>query len=104
MPHPLQFLIDQRLGEAAGKGEFDDLPGSGKPIPDLDVTRDPVLDRLMKEAGAHSPAVLLSKEIKTAEQELNNMTDPAERVAKQRALADLRLKIAIEIEAARKHR
>ena len=61
MPHPLQFLIDQRLGEAASKGEFDGLPGAGKPIPDLDIAQDPVLDRLMKEALAHSPAVLLAK-------------------------------------------
>ena len=104
MPHPLQFLIDQRLGEAESKGAFENLPGSGKPIPDLDIAKDPVLDRLMKEAGAHSPAVLLSKEIKAVEEALKEVTDPAERVAKQRELADLRLKIAIEIEAARKHK
>ncbi len=28
--------IDKQIREAADRGEFDNLPGAGKPIPDLD--------------------------------------------------------------------
>jgi hypothetical protein len=34
-------LAERRIREAMAAGEFDRLPGSGKPIPDLDVGDDP---------------------------------------------------------------
>src|SRR5262245_2260403 len=33
--------IEQQIREAQGKGEFDDLPGAGKPLPDIDKPYDP---------------------------------------------------------------
>ena len=33
--------IEQRLAELAEEGYFDDLPGSGRPIPDLDLIYSP---------------------------------------------------------------
>jgi hypothetical protein len=41
---PLEFwesLAERRIREAAERGEFDDLPGSGRPLPGLDGTYDP---------------------------------------------------------------
>ena len=41
---PIEFfesLAERRLREAAERGEFDDLPGAGRPIPGLDGTYDP---------------------------------------------------------------
>ena len=32
--------IDKQIREAMERGDFDDLPGKGKPIPDLDKPRD----------------------------------------------------------------
>ena len=36
----LDHLVEQRIREAQARGEFDDLPGAGKPIPDLDHADD----------------------------------------------------------------
>ena len=41
---PIEFfesLAERRLREAAERGEFDDLPGAGRPIPGLGGTYDP---------------------------------------------------------------
>jgi len=41
---PIEFfesLAERRIREAAERGEFDDLPGSGQPLPGLTGTYDP---------------------------------------------------------------
>ena len=40
-PRYIPSLADRRIREAMEKGEFDDLPGAGKPIPDLEDGYDP---------------------------------------------------------------
>ena len=35
-----ESLVEQRIREAQERGEFDDLPGAGKPIPDIDAPHD----------------------------------------------------------------
>jgi hypothetical protein len=37
----LDLLIEKQILAAMERGEFDDLPGKGKPLPDLDVQRSP---------------------------------------------------------------
>lgn len=32
--------IDKQIRDAEARGEFDDLPGKGKPLPDIDTPRD----------------------------------------------------------------
>lgn len=51
----LDFLVEQRLSEAVSRGEFDDLPGAGKP---LALDDDPLVPeelrlahRILKNAG-----------------------------------------------------
>ena len=34
-------LVERQIREAMDRGEFDNLPGAGKPIPDLDAPYDP---------------------------------------------------------------
>ncbi len=36
-----ESIADRRIREARAAGYFDDLPGAGKPIPDLDTERPP---------------------------------------------------------------
>jgi anion-transporting ArsA/GET3 family ATPase len=36
-----QSFIERKIEEAIAAGEFDDLPGAGKPISDLDLSYDP---------------------------------------------------------------
>jgi hypothetical protein len=51
----LQLIAERRIAEAAVQGEFDDLPGAGKP---LDLAEDPLVpeeqrmaNRILKNAG-----------------------------------------------------
>ncbi|MGW2216478.1 DnaJ family domain-containing protein [Nonomuraea sp. NPDC001684] len=37
---PFESWIDRQIREAAERGEFDDLPGAGKPLPGLDRRHD----------------------------------------------------------------
>jgi hypothetical protein len=37
---PFETWADRQIREAEERGEFDDLPGKGKPIPDLDKVGD----------------------------------------------------------------
>lgn len=39
--HTIQRVAENRIREAMEAGEFDDLPGLGKPIPDIDEPYDP---------------------------------------------------------------
>ncbi len=54
-PHGLSWesWIDRQIREATERGEFDDLPGAGKPIPDLDKPHDEMwwVKRKLREEG-----------------------------------------------------
>ncbi len=62
--------IDQQVREAEERGEFKDLPGSGKPIPGLDKPFDElwwVRDKLRREGLTYMPpSVALRKEANDA--------------------------------------
>ncbi|MEL6572501.1 MAG: DUF1992 domain-containing protein [Pseudomonadota bacterium] len=103
MTHPLDSLIDQIVGAATKRGEFDDLPGKGKPLPAVENPQDAVLARVMKEADATSPVVIIRKQILAAQDKLKGLTDPDARKAKMQVIADLHTQLAIEMEAFRKY-
>lgn len=68
--------VDQQIREAMARGEFDDLPGAGKPIPDLGSTHDPDwwVKRLVereKITGVLPPALQLRKEDARLEEALD---------------------------------
>ena len=48
-----QSDVDRKIREARERGEFDNLPGAGKPIPDLGKTHDELwwVKRLLKREG-----------------------------------------------------
>jgi hypothetical protein len=49
---PWESWIDRQIRRAEERGEFDDLPGAGRPIPDLDKPFDElwwVKDKLRRE-------------------------------------------------------
>lgn len=102
MDHPLIDHISRVIAKAEQDGAFDDLPGAGKPIADLHAPGDAVLDRLMRESGAKPQAVALSREIAEAKARLAGLTGEAERKVEMRRLADLEMRLAIEMEAMRR--
>ena len=67
----LDFLVEQKLLEAVSRGEFDDLPGAGRP---LDLDDEPLIPedlrlayRILKNAGFVPPEVETLNEIAALE-------------------------------------
>src|SRR5918999_5368996 len=67
----LDFLVEQKLLEAVSRGEFDDLPGAGRP---LSLDDDPLIPedlrlayRILKNAGFVPPEVETLNEIAALE-------------------------------------
>ena len=62
--------VERRIREATERGEFDNLPGAGKPIPDLDEPHDElwwVKRKLRREHLAYlPPTIALRKEAEAA--------------------------------------
>jgi hypothetical protein len=61
--------IDQQIREATERGDFDDLPGRGKPLPGLDRPYDELWwlkDKLRRENIAHLPPALKIKKEREA--------------------------------------
>ncbi len=62
--------IDRQIRDAQERGEFEDLPGAGEPIPDLDKPHDEnwwVKDKLRREGLTYMPpSVALRKEASDA--------------------------------------
>jgi Domain of unknown function (DUF1992) len=65
-----QSWVEQRIREAQERGEFDNLPGAGKPIPDLDQPYDElwwIRRKLHEEKLSYLPPTLaLRKEAEDA--------------------------------------
>jgi hypothetical protein len=95
----LEQLVEQRLQEAMQRGEFDDLPGCGRPLALADDTLVPeelrVAYRLLKNAGYLPPEVQLGNEIQAAEQLLSRVQDNDERDYVQRRLRCLQLRLSL---------
>lgn len=103
MPHPLDALIDQIVQKAAARGDLDNLPGAGKPLNLTGNPQDALLHRIMSEADAKAPVVILRQQILTAQDNLKSITDDAARRTQMVYIAELQTKLAIEMEAFRKY-
>jgi Domain of unknown function (DUF1992) len=67
---PWESWLDRQIREAEERGEFDDLPGAGQPIPGLDKPFDDqwwVKDKLRREGLTYmAPSTALRKEANDA--------------------------------------
>ncbi len=70
-------LAEARIAEAMQSGQFDDLPGSGEPVPAEPSSLVPgdlkVAYRLLKNAGYSPPEVVLIREIREVEHLMANL-------------------------------
>ena len=86
--------IDKQIREAEERGEFEDLPGAGKPIPDLDQPFDElwwVKSKLQREGLSYMPpSVALRKEAHDALEEVSRARSEAQ---VRRLVADINRKI-----------
>lgn len=86
-------IAEVRIAGAMERGEFDDLPGAGRPL-NLDDNRHvpPELRagyRLLKNAGCIPPEVECRREIRRVEELIAAVDEPGERSKAQRRLSFL---------------
>jgi len=86
----LQNIAERRIQEAMGRGEFDNLPGKGKPIVQEDLSGVPeelrMAYKILKNAGCVPPEVELTNEVGSLRRLLLEMEDGEERRKKLREL------------------
>lgn len=93
----LDKIAEEKIREAIEKGEFDNLPGKGKPLnleDDSHLPQDIRLSyKILKNAGCLPPELELRKEIHTMEELLSNMEDTQEKYRQMKKLNLLILKL-----------
>jgi hypothetical protein len=94
----IERIAEQRIREALERGEFDDLPGAGKPL-DLDDDTDvpPQLRaayRILKNSGFVPPEIEVRRELANAEQLLRQALSHEDRQRANRRLEFLLVKLA----------
>jgi hypothetical protein len=89
-----QDLIEKKIKEAQQRGEFDNLPGKGKPLELEDDSRVPedlrLAYKILKNADCLPPEIELKKEIRQMEDMLDSIPDEKERY---RLIKKINLKI-----------
>jgi hypothetical protein len=79
---PWESWLDRQIRRAEERGEFDDLPGAGRPIPDLDKPFDElwwVKDKLRREGLSYMPpSIALRKEAQDALEAARGASSEAE--------------------------
>lgn len=96
MDHPLIDLINQKIAQAQAEGEFDNLEGAGKPLPECDDPENALLNRLVKEAGGVPEFVSLSRELAKLREELRETGDRTRRqdIMKEMSMMEARIELA----------
>lgn len=95
-------LAEKRIREAQEEGAFDNLPGSGRPLPrDRFARLNPELRmaaRVLANSGYPPVEVSLLKELAATRQRLGTARTPdeRERLIREYSLAELRLNLALE--------
>ncbi len=86
-PHdvPFETWVDRLIREAQERGEFDNLPGAGKPLPGIDrpLTEDWWVHQKIREEELPSdallpPALQLRKELAALPEDVRDLRDEAE--------------------------
>jgi hypothetical protein len=99
-------LAQNRIEEAIASGEFDDLPGRGKPLDLTDYFSRPPAERagasLLKNAGVLPPEMELRKRMVEIEAALEMHPEDLERVRLQAELQELQVSHALATERRRK--
>lgn len=84
------LVSGKRIEDAIDRGEFDDLPGAGKPLdPDrLRETMEDTLGRMVAQAGGMPEELSLAGQARRARSTLDQIADPVDR---RRAMGEIAL-------------
>lgn len=97
-------MAEQQIRKAQAEGQFNNLPGAGKPL-NADKGGSTSLSsgyKIMAEAGVLPKEFELRKLIDAQRKSLKGITDPDHIKAINKGLADLELRLAIEQDARRR--
>jgi hypothetical protein len=86
--------VERQIREASERGEFDNLPGAGKPIPDLDRPHDElwwIREKLRREQLSYLPPTIALR--KEAEDALVAASQAGSEGEVRRIVADINAKI-----------
>lgn len=90
-------IAEERIREAMERGEFDDLPGKGKPLKLEDDSHLPpdlrLAHKILKNADCLPPEIALRKEIRTTEELLSGIQDTQEKYRQMKRLNYLVMKL-----------
>ena len=89
-------IVEARIKEAQRAGEFENLPGSGKPLPkeDMTIPEDIRLAyKILKNADCIPPELETKKEIKNTQELLSGMEETSEKYKVLKKLNLLILKL-----------
>lgn len=90
-------IAEQRIQEAMERGEFDNLPGAGKPLFLEDDSHLPadlrIAYKILKNADCLPPELQLRKEIRTTEELLSGIQDTQEKYRQMKKLNYLIMKL-----------
>jgi hypothetical protein len=92
-----QRIIENIIREAIEKGEFDNLPGKGKPLVFEDDSHVPedlrLAYKILKNADCIPPELQLKKDIRAAQDLLSGLTDEKEKYRQMKKLNFLVMKL-----------
>jgi hypothetical protein len=94
---PIESWVERQIREAMDRGEFDNLPGEGKPIPGIDDPPDPlwwIKAKMRRENLSSVPASLALRK------EAEDALDAAERAGTEAEAQRIIEKINVKIGAA----
>jgi len=99
---PFSRIAEQRIREAIAKGEFENLPGSGKPLNLEEYFSTPedlrMAFSILKNANCAPAEVELLKEVSRLQQAIAETPDPATRQDLQQTLVLRQTELAIALE------
>lgn len=101
-------IVEALIREAQERGEFDNLPGKGKPIDLSDYFEMPEEQRMalsvLKNASMTPPEVMLLKEIAELRQVLGMVTDEEKKQEIQRKIQDKQMEFNLMMERQNRQR
>lgn len=107
MSDPLHRIAERQMARAAAEGQFRNLAGAGRPLPErpgdaLIDTADAVACRIMAENGALPEEIALKRRVEAARAAWQAARAPAERKARMAELAEAQMRHEIAREARRR--
>lgn len=104
----LDRIVEALIKEAQERGEFDNLPGKGKPIDLTSYFETPEEVRLaqsvLKSAGMTAPEVELRKEIAELRQVLAALADEKKKTEVQKKIQEKQIELSLMMERQQRNR